>query len=60
MNQKKLNFGNSSNQGLSIQLTKLKKTQIIKEEKGEESDEDGEIVQHSKYTHSTSKEEEKK
>ena len=41
-------------------MTKLKKNQIIKEYEKEESDDECEIVQHSKYTHSTSKEEEKK
>lgn len=41
MYQKKLNFGSSDSKfGLSIQLTKLKKNQIIKELKEEESEED--------------------
>jgi hypothetical protein len=53
MYRKQLAFGNSNSKiGLSS-ITKLKKNQIIKEEDNED---ETDVVQHSKYTHSTSKE----
>lgn len=56
MYSKKLSFGMQSKPDLST-ITKLKKGQIIKEEPGEDNEDEAEaVMEHSKYTHSTSKE----